>query len=231
MALPPPPSQPGGMARSLREKAGRLAAARQARGQAPGRDCYRLLRRAATLEAAQSLARPGRCDLEQAARQLAGALGALCPLRPDQLAFFGTGAPLPVGLSGRQLTAALCHLACNSLLYGGPGARLCLKTGQAGGRAYFYLADTGPGLAAQRWFSPGLHPQEGLGLAYCRLAASRAGGALLGWNRKGGAGGFSCLLALPLAQGACPPFSPLFLPEDRFSPYLIQLSPCCILPD
>ena len=38
MALPPPPSQPGGMARSLREKAGRLAAARQARGQAPGRD-------------------------------------------------------------------------------------------------------------------------------------------------------------------------------------------------
>ena len=48
---------------------------------------------------------------------------------------------------------------------------------------------------------------------------------------KGGAGGFSCLLALPLAQGACPPFSPLFLPEDRFSPYLIQLSPCCILPD
>ena len=79
MALPPPPSQPGGMARSLREKAGRLAAARQARGQAPGRDCYRLLRRAATLEAAQSLARPGRCDLEQAARQLAGALGALCP--------------------------------------------------------------------------------------------------------------------------------------------------------
>ena len=236
--LPPDaPALLGRLAGRLRQGAGRLAAAGLARGGAPGPGCYRLLRCTSTLEAAQSLLVPGqgRCDLNEGARALAQAIRALCPLRPAQLAFFEAPGPLPVGLSGRQLAAALCHLACNSLLYGGPGVRLCLKTGRAGGRAYFYLADTGPGIAPERWFDSGRSPnagESGLGLFYCRLAAKAAGGAFWGWNRSGGAGGFSCLLSLPLRPGPpCPPFSPAFQAEDRFSPYLIQLSPCCILPD
>lgn len=202
-------------------------------GAAPGPALYRLLRTASSLELYARLLSPAPfaagCELNSCAAALVQAVRELCPLRREQLSFFPAASPLPVGLSASVLSPLLCHLACNSLQQSGREAQLCLKTGAAAGRAYVYLSDNGPGLGPS--FLPGASP--GLGLACCRLAAQRAGGSFLGWNlpRRGlVGGGAAVVLALPLISSApaCPPF---FWEGDRFSPFLVQLSPCCILPD
>ena len=170
-----------------------------------------LLRSASSLELYARLLSPAPfasgCELNSCATALVQAARELCPLRRDQFSFFPAPSPLPVGLPAFVLSPLLCHLACNSLQQAGKGAQLCLKTGTSAGQAYLYLSDNGPGLSSS--FLPG--GSTGLGLACCRLAARRAGGAFLGWNlpRRGLAGGGTAVvLALPLASSApaCPPF-------------------------
>lgn len=116
--------------------------------------------------------------------------------------------PAPVEVQGFLLRELLANLVHNSLSYAGEGARITVRTGQSGGRAFLEVEDTGPGIAPeyrqrmlqrfQRGPASGGNG-SGLGLAIAHDIAQRHGGSL---SLHDGAQGQGLLvrLLLPLAE-------------------------------
>lgn len=96
-------------------------------------------------------------------------------------------APAPAAGHGYLLREALANLLHNALEYAGRGARVTVRTGSAGGRAFLEVEDNGPGIplaererVLERFYrppgSPGLG--SGLGLAIVHDVARLHGAAL-----------------------------------------------------
>lgn len=185
---------------------------------------YLLLRRARMLELERTFSLPatGCLELNDWCGALMAAAAEVCPLPPAALRFSGWGEPLPVAGRSSLLEALVLQAVCNSLLYAGPCPALELRLRAAGGCAYLFYVDSGPGLAA------GARP--GFGFCAARAFARQAGGS---FAVRAGGPGFVCALSLPLRHGLplLPAPRAAELWQDRFSPLYIHLAPRCILPE
>ena len=185
----------GGMdAQSARQRAaeGFAAAARQ--DEPPPRWCWRLLGRACAQEALAAAHGRGGCELTAETARALEEIRRRCRVPTGRLAYTGSPAPLPAGVSGQAVQAAVIALTAAGLRRGGQAAAVGIRLFRDGNAAVLLVVSSGS-TAGDR-----------LGQRLGRALARTAGGSFL---TAAGGGQVSAALHLPLTDCApCPPFDP-----------------------